>query len=94
MVIKSFLGETVASALKQIRSELGPKAVVLKTRSLNANDSGIGRRMVEITACLERPTIGALEASFTEQKQTCKLKWNAATKMFQLKSSLKNGVPR
>lgn len=69
MIIKSFLGETVAAALKQIRSELGPKAMVLKTRALGATESGVGRRMVEITACLERPTIGALEASFTTPQQ-------------------------
>lgn len=61
MVIKSFVGSNVAEALKLIRSELGPKAVVLKTRALRAEESGSGRRMVEITACLERPTIGAIE---------------------------------
>ncbi|MBN4076247.1 hypothetical protein JYT16_00870 [Gemmatimonas aurantiaca] len=67
MVIKSFLGETVAATLKQIRSDLGSKAVVLKTRGLNAAESGVGRRMVEITACLENPTIGALQASFSDK---------------------------
>ncbi|HSG98552.1 MAG TPA: hypothetical protein VLB27_00790, partial [candidate division Zixibacteria bacterium] len=66
MVIKSYLGESVAEALKKIRSELGPKAMVLKTRALNASESGMGRRMVEITACLEKPTVGALDASLRE----------------------------
>ncbi len=32
-----------------------------------------------------------LSISFTEQKQTCQLKWNATTKMYELISSLKNG---
>lgn len=61
MVIKSFVGSNVAEALKLIRSELGPKAVVLKTRALKAEESGSGRRMVEITACLERPSIGVID---------------------------------
>ena len=67
MVIKSFVGSSVAEALKMIRSELGPKAVVLKTRALRDRESGSGRRMVEITACLERPTIGVLENSMPDK---------------------------
>jgi len=62
MIIKSYLAATVAEALKQIRAELGPEAIVLKTRAHNPNESGAGRRMVEITACLENPTVGAMEA--------------------------------
>ncbi|MFQ5608472.1 MAG: hypothetical protein ACE5GA_11035, partial [Candidatus Zixiibacteriota bacterium] len=65
MIIKSFVGASVAEALKLIRSELGPRAVVLKTRSLGAGESGAGKRMVEITACLERPTVGALQESMS-----------------------------
>ncbi|MCH9030725.1 MAG: hypothetical protein IIB00_00490 [candidate division Zixibacteria bacterium] len=60
MIIKSFLADSIADALKMIRSDLGGKAVVLKTRALSAHESGQGRRMVEITACLDNPTVGAV----------------------------------
>ena len=63
MVIKSYVAPSVAGALKMIRAELGSKAVVLKTRGLSARESGVGRRMVEITACLEKPSVGALSAT-------------------------------
>jgi flagellar biosynthesis protein FlhF len=70
MVIKSYVAPSVAGALKMIRAELGSKAVVLKTRGLSARESGVGRRMVEITACLEKPTVGALSATLADpQKQ-------------------------
>ncbi len=66
MVIKSYVAPSVAGALKMIRAELGSKAVVLKTRGLSVRESGVGRRMVEITACLEKPTVGALSASLSD----------------------------
>ena len=34
MIIKSFTSDTVASALKTVRGEMGPEAVVLKTRQV------------------------------------------------------------
>ena len=76
MVIKSFVGSSVAEALRMIRSELGPRAVVLKTRTLRERESGSGRRMVEITACLERPTTGELENSMLEKSMPEKSQFN------------------
>jgi flagellar biosynthesis GTPase FlhF len=50
MVIKSYIAETASVALKQARTELGPDAVILRTRQLDdSNASG-----VEITACVEK----------------------------------------
>ena len=50
MVIKSYIAETASVALKQARTELGPDAVILRTRQLD--DSGASG--VEITACAEK----------------------------------------
>ncbi len=72
MVIKSYVAPSVAGALKMIRAELGSKAVVLKTRGLTARESGVGRRMVEITACLENPSVGALSSSLADPKEEIK----------------------
>jgi flagellar biosynthesis protein FlhF len=52
MIIKSFVSDTVAGALKMVRSELGGDAVILKTRKLNQR-SAVGGR-VEVTACIDR----------------------------------------
>ncbi len=69
MVIKSYVAPSVAGALKMIRAELGSKAVVLKTRGLSVRESGVGRRMVEITACLEKPSVGALSATLSDRQR-------------------------
>ncbi len=52
MRIKSYTAESVADALKRIRTELGGEAFVLKTRKL-VNPLGMER--VEITACCDDP---------------------------------------
>jgi len=52
MIIKTFTADSMAAALKLVRSELGRDSVVLKTREMPAGPGG-GR--VEITACTERP---------------------------------------
>ena len=51
MIIKSFVGENAAAALKQVRTEMGGEAMVLKTRQLTTAEGGT---RVEITACLEK----------------------------------------
>jgi flagellar biosynthesis protein FlhF len=51
MIIKSYVADTAAEALKHIRSELGGDAVVLKTREVPS--SGRNRR-IEVTACIDR----------------------------------------
>lgn len=51
MIIKSYVADTAAEALKHIRSELGGDAVVLKTREV----ASVGRnRRIEVTACIDR----------------------------------------
>jgi flagellar biosynthesis protein FlhF len=54
MVIRSYTGESVASALKQVRKEMGGDAVVLKTRVVDGENS---RKVYEVTACLDQPTV-------------------------------------
>jgi len=54
MVIRSYTAESVAAALKQVRSEMGGEAVVLKTRIVDASH---GQKQYEITACLDKPTV-------------------------------------
>jgi flagellar biosynthesis protein FlhF len=51
MIIKTFVGESSAAALKKVRTELGGDAVVLATRSV-ANE--FGGYDTEVTACLDR----------------------------------------
>jgi len=53
MRIKSYTAESFAAALKQVRSELGGDALVLKTRKL-VNPLGMAR--VEVTACAGEET--------------------------------------
>lgn len=54
MVIRSYTAESVASALKQVRTEMGGEAVVLKTRIV---DDPRSQRRYEVTACLDKATV-------------------------------------
>lgn len=54
MIIKSFTASSAAGALKLARHEMGADAIVLRTTEISA---GTGRGGVEVTACLERPTV-------------------------------------
>lgn len=56
MIIKSFVAESAAAALKQIRQEMGGEAIVLKTKQITSNRLG---NQVEVTACLEKPSVAA-----------------------------------
>ena len=64
MIVKSFVADTVAGALKMARTELGGDAVILKTRKLNARQQSAGGGKVEVTACLDadqaRRTVSAV----------------------------------
>jgi len=54
MIVKSFVADTVAGALKMARSELGGDAIIMKTRRINEMEqSAVGGR-VEVTACVDR----------------------------------------
>jgi len=59
MIIKSFAADSVASALKKVRQEMGRDAIVLRTRQVPA---GTSRERIEITACIDKPTVGRVEA--------------------------------
>jgi flagellar biosynthesis protein FlhF len=51
MIIQTYAAESAAAALKMVRTELGPDAVVLKTRELPL---GRGPERIEITACADK----------------------------------------
>lgn len=57
MIIKSFTAESASAAMKLVRREMGGDAIVLKTRQLTDRHN---RAQVEITACLEKPTVGRM----------------------------------
>jgi len=56
MIVKSFVADSVAGALKMVRSELGGNAVVLKTRKLDPVQQRSMGGKVEVTACLDSPS--------------------------------------
>ncbi len=57
MIIKSFTGESASAAMKLVRKEMGGEAIVLKTRQFSDR---YNRPQVEITACLEKPSVGRM----------------------------------
>ncbi len=59
MHLKRFRRETVKEALRAVREELGPDALVLSTRVVAAPGlkGWLGRRVVEVTAAADRPTV-------------------------------------
>ncbi|MEA2031767.1 MAG: hypothetical protein U9N55_09290 [candidate division Zixibacteria bacterium] len=64
MIIKSFTGESTKEAMKMLRSEMGGEAVVLKTRQMKGHNGAV---QVEITACMERPTVSQAAKILREQ---------------------------
>src|SRR5687768_12975543 len=59
MHLKRFRRETVKEALRAVREELGPDALVLSTRVVAARGvkGWFGSRVVELTAASERPDV-------------------------------------
>ena len=59
MHLKRFRRETVKEALRAVREELGPEALVLSTRVIAAPGmkGWFGARLVEVTAAADRPTL-------------------------------------
>jgi len=59
MHLKRFKRETVKDALRAVREELGPDALILSTRVVAAPGvkGWFGRRLVEVTAAAERPAM-------------------------------------
>jgi len=66
MIIRSFVADSVATALKEVRSQMGGNAVVLKTRQL----TGSGEGKYEVTACLDSPTTAQANRTLTDRKAT------------------------
>lgn len=59
MIVKSFIADTVAGALKKARTELGGDAVILKTRRLDGIHPAAAGGKVEVTACIDRAPSGS-----------------------------------
>jgi flagellar biosynthesis protein FlhF len=59
MHLKRYQRETVQEALRAVREDLGPDALVLSTRMVGAAGlrGWFGRRLVEVTAAAERPGV-------------------------------------
>jgi flagellar biosynthesis protein FlhF len=55
MIVKSFTADSVAGALKQVRSEMGGEAVILKTRKIDPAQQAAAGGKVEVTACIDQP---------------------------------------
>ncbi len=54
MIVKSFIADSVAGALKMVRSELGGDAVILKTRKVDPIRQKVVGGRVEVTACIDQ----------------------------------------
>lgn len=80
MIIKTFVGESSAEALKRVRTELGGDAVVLATRRVA---DGSGRYNTEVTACLDAPApnvpVTTATRTTTESRRISKPVWNRMT---------------
>ncbi len=80
MIIKTFVGESSAEALKRVRTELGGDAVVLATRRVA---DGSGRYNTEVTACLDAPApqtpVTSTSRTTTESRRISKPVWNRMT---------------
>lgn len=80
MIIKTFVGESSATALKRVRTELGGDAVVLATRRVA---DGSGRYNTEVTACLDAsaPNVPATTPvrATSESRRIGKPVWNRMT---------------
>src|SRR5919197_10627 len=59
MDLKRYQRETVQEALRAVREDLGPDALVLSTRMVSAGGlrGWFGRRVVEVTAAADRPGV-------------------------------------
>ncbi|MEA3296233.1 MAG: GTPase [candidate division Zixibacteria bacterium] len=66
MIIRSFTADTASAALKEVRKAMGSDAIVLKTRQSTDPISG---SCVEITACLEKPSVAQSSATLCDRNQ-------------------------
>lgn len=72
MIIKSFTADSAAAALKQVRSEMGGDAVVLKTRHVT---TGTGQKRIEVTACLDQAPAASTAAAPVSERRISTPRW-------------------
>ncbi len=65
MIIKTFTAETSSAALKRVREEMGGDAIVLKSGKVLGAD---GKPSFEVTACLEKATVGRSSRIFKDTR--------------------------
>lgn len=69
MKIRKFEAAEVSEALRAIREELGPDAVILSTREFDTREpESFGRKRVEVTAAVEFPSPSSLRATKEQSK--------------------------
>jgi flagellar biosynthesis protein FlhF len=68
MIVKSFISDTVAGALKMARTELGGDAVILKTRRLDGVHPSSTGGKVEVTACVDRAVSAPFPPSAVKER--------------------------
>jgi flagellar biosynthesis protein FlhF len=59
MIIKSYIENTAAAALKKIREEMGQQALILHTRHIRGGQYG---RRIEVTACIDESLVRSLKS--------------------------------
>ncbi len=58
MHVRKFIGDTLEDALKQIKKELGPDAIILKTNTHKGAFPPFNKKKVEITAAISEKSLG------------------------------------
>ena len=106
MHYKRFCRSTLKEALRAVREELGPSALVLSTRSVPARNyrRWIGGRFVEVTAAVDRDSVSVSRMALSENRlsdrtrgiaarlQSCGLNQSLATAIAQHPSLEKRGA--
>jgi len=106
MHYKRFCRSTLKDALRAVREELGPSALVLSTRSVPARGfrRWIGGRFVEVTAAIDRDSVSVSRMALSENRlsdrtrgiaarlQSCGLNESLATSIAQHPALEKRGA--
>jgi flagellar biosynthesis protein FlhF len=58
MHVRKFFAETLEEALKQVKKELGPDAIILKTNTQKGAFPPFNKKKVEITAAISEKSLG------------------------------------
>ncbi len=96
MKIKKFEAAEISEALRLIREELGPEAVILSTREIAQNEAGAPvRRRVEVTAAVEFPPPVSVRSNREQSRferifQEVVPKIDKAEEMFSIREELKS----